>query len=412
MKLYVFDDATADGWAPFALSRPIGELRFGAWLLRERLEATLGLEAAGHLTRPWLDAFEEPDAPPAVDPARLPGGEARLLMSSRFVPEPSAASLPSLLEDEGRPTLLVAEDALVGLYLPPGDENVDRAWLARPDSIPASAERKAEGRILEHPWDLVHLGSERTARDVADRAHLAGADERILPDGVWRMGNEPLLLEDGVRLEPGVVLDLRRGPVGLGRGAEVLAGCRLEGPVWAGPGSRLLGGPVSGLATGPASYLRGEVAEVQAVGWVNKAHEGHLGHAVLGRWINFGAGTTNSDLKNNYGSVRVGPPGREVDTDLLKLGCLVGDHVKTAIGTMLGTGAVLGAGANLFGAGRPSRWVPPFSWGFGEGAGRYRREAFLATAAVVMERRGIELTAGARQWLGATWDAAAAEVGE
>ena len=404
MKLYLFDDAVADGWAPFSLTRPIGELRFGALLLRERVESWVGRDADGHLvTRPWLASFEEPGAPPVREPGAPPPTSGRLLVSSRFVP---AATTPAAgAEESDGPVILVADGRAVGCYLPPGVDNVDGAWLARPGGLPGATEREIAGRVLSAPWDIVRLGSERTARDLVDRG-ASMPQEHVLPDGVWRMGEEPLLVEEGVAIEPGVVLDLRHGPVGLGRNVQVRAGCRLEGPVWAGAGSRLLGGAISGLATGPASYFRGEVADVQAVGWVNKAHEGHLGHALLGRWINLGAGTTNSDLKNNYGSVRVGPPGREVDTGLLKLGCLLGDHVKTAIGTLLDTGTMLGAGANLFGPGRPPKWVPPFAWGFGEGAGLYRRESFLATAAVVMERRGIELTAGARRWLGAAWDAA------
>jgi UDP-N-acetylglucosamine diphosphorylase / glucose-1-phosphate thymidylyltransferase / UDP-N-acetylgalactosamine diphosphorylase / glucosamine-1-phosphate N-acetyltransferase / galactosamine-1-phosphate N-acetyltransferase len=407
MRLYLFDDAVADGWAPFSLTRPIGELRFGALLLRERIEAWTGLEAEGHLVgRRWLDAYEEPDAPAVLAPESPPPDAGRLLVSSRFVPDAAPALAIDALADAARPVVLLADGAVAGCFLPPGVEPVDGTWLAHPGPLQGAGEHEVAGLLLAAPWDLVRLGSERTARDVGARAGASGQDGRLLPDGVWRIGNEPLVMEPGVGIEPGVVLDLRYGPIGLGRDVQVRAGCRLQGPVWAGAGTRLLGGPISGLATGPASRFRGEVADTQAVGWINKAHEGHLGHALLGRWINLGAGTTNSDLKNNYGSVRVGPPGREVDTGLLKLGCLVGDHVKTAIGTMLDTGSVLGAGANLFGPGRPPRWVPPFAWGFGEGARRYRREAFLATAAVVMERRGTELTAGARRWLAAVWDAA------
>jgi UDP-N-acetylglucosamine diphosphorylase/glucosamine-1-phosphate N-acetyltransferase len=405
MKLYLFDEAVADGWAPFSLTRPIGELRFGALLLRERIEAWVGQEAEGHLVgRPWLASFEEPGAPAIRTPLSLPTEAGRLLVSSRFVPERRSGRTFEADERADRAVVLVAGGVAVGCYLPPGRDGVGADWLAEPGSLPGAAEREVEGRVLDAPWDLVRLGPERTALDVAARA--SDREARVLPDGVWRIGDEPLVLEEGVEIEPGVVLDLRHGPIGLGRDVRVRAGCRLEGPVWAGAGSRLLGGPIAGLATGPASYLRGEVAEVQAVGWINKAHEGHLGHALLGRWINLGAGTTNSDLKNNYGGVRVGPPGHEVDTGLLKLGCLVGDHAKTAIGTMLDTGTIVGAGANLFGPGRPPRWVAPFTWGFGQDAGVYRREAFLATAAVVMDRRGIELTSGARRWLAGVWDEA------
>ena len=410
MKLWMFDDGVADGWAPFALSRPVGELRFGALLLRERAERWSGLSAAGHLTRPWLSAYEEPGAPPAADPADVPADEDRLLLDSRFVPGPEggAARLAGLREAR-EPAVLLAGGRAAGCWLPAGAETPDRAWLAGPGELPGGREVEVGGRLLEGPWEIVALGMEALGRDLRRLAPgtTTAADPSDLPDGVHLLGSEGLHLSPGVRIEPGVLLDARRGPIWLGRDVEVLAGCRLEGPLRAGAGSRLLGGPIGPLSAGPLSYLRGEVADVHVVGWSNKAHDGHLGHAVLGRWVNLGAGTTNSDLKNNYGSVRIGPPGRERDTGLLKMGCMLGDHVRTAIGMQLDTGTVVGAGANLFGSGRPPRWVPPFAWGFGEGAGRYRRDAFLTTAETVMGRRHVTATPGVRRWLGDVWDAAA-----
>jgi len=410
VKLWLFDDAVADAWAPFALSRPVGELRFGALLLRERTERWTGLAAEGHLTRPWLSAYEEPGAPPAVEPGDLPADEDRLLLASRFVPaQGEKPADPAALRETEEAAVLLAGGRPAGCWLPAGTGTPDRAWLAEPGELPGGREVEVGGSLLEAPWEIVALGTEALARDIRllapGAAPAAGPSD--LPDGVHLLGSGGLHLAPGVRIEPGAVLDARGGPIWLGRGVEVLAGCRLEGPLRAGAGSRLLGGPIGPLSAGPVSYLRGEVADVHVLGWSNKAHDGHLGHAVLGRWVNLGAGTANSDLKNNYGSVRVGPPGRERDTGLLKMGSLLGDHARTAIGIQLDTGTVVGAGANLFGPGRPPRWVPPFAWGFGEGAGRYRRDAFLATAETVMGRRDVTATAGVRRWLGAVWDAAA-----
>jgi len=401
----------ADEWAPFALSRPVGEVRFGALLLRERLEAWTGRRADGHLTRPWLSAYEEPGAPRAVDPGDVRDDRERLLLLSRFVPgDGGVATALGEARGRDRPTLLVADGTPVGCWLPPDAPTPDRAWLARPGELPDGAEAAVAGEALAAPWEIVARGAEALDRDIHRLAPASAArsDAHGLPAGVHVLGSAGLYLEPGVRLEPGVVLDARRGPIWLGRGVEVLAGCRLEGPLRAERGSRLLGGPIGPLAAGPLSHLRGEVADVHTLGWVNKAHEGHLGHALLGRWVNLGAGTTNSDLKNNYGPVRVGPPGRERDTGLLKMGCMLGDHVRTAIGTQVGTGTVVGAGANLFGTDRPPRWVPPFAWGSGQDASRYRREAFLDTAGIVLSRREEAMTDGVRRWLGDVWDAAAA----
>lgn len=417
MRLYVFDDEVADGWAPFSLTRPCGELRFGCLGLRERLELAAGLPAAGLLARPWLRAFAEPDAPPVTSPAELPTSETRLLLSSRFVPEeplPLAGRDPDATPAAaGRPTLFYAADEPVGCLLPAGLENPDHAWLRRPSPLPGGREVALAGTTLGPVWELVDRGPDRLLADLERAGAPSGGGLAIeapppaaeLPAGVHALGDRPVLLGPGVRLEPGVVLDVRAGPIRLDRKVEVRAGARLTGPLHAAARCRLLGGALDRLSAGPVSHLRGEIEATVVLGYANKAHDGYLGHAYLGRWVNLGAMTTNSDLKNNYSTVRMGPPGRRIDTGLLKLGCLLGDHVKTGIGLLLATGTVVGAGSNLFGA-LPPAWVPPFSWGGGEGLDRHRREPFIDTAAVAMGRRGIELGAEGRAWLGGAWDAA------
>jgi hypothetical protein len=136
--------------------------------------------------------------------------------------------------------------------------------------------------------------------------------------------------------------------------------------------------------------LRGEVASSCFIGYANKAHDGYVGNSVLGHWVNLGALTTTSNLKNTYGNVRLDLGGTSLDTGRMFVGSLIGDHAKTAIGTMLPTGSVVGAGANVFGTGAP-RWVPPFAWGL-SGAERMTEDGFLRVAGRVMPRRDIEVT--------------------
>lgn len=417
--LFLFDDAIATGWAPFALTRPASELRYGRWLARERLGRWLGAPVRGVVVpdRPWLHSFREEGAPPVSSPEALgkAGGGAdasapvavtagapaaarsdRVFLSSRAVPD-EGTPVPE------RPANLWIEDELVGCRLRPGTEDPGPDWFRSPSPLPGLEDARLAGETLRAPWDLVARGAERL------RADLGGAGrppDASLPRGVERIGGEAVVLGSDVRIEPGVLLDTREGPIELDAGVEVRAGCRLQGPLYAGPGSRLLGGSIAAASAGPLSYLRGEIEEATILGHSNKAHDGFLGHAYLGRWVNLGAMTTNSDLKNNYGSVRVGPPGAEVDTGLLKLGCFLGDHVKTGIGVLLNTGTVVGAGSNLFGTEMPPRWVPPFSWGSGRELVRYRKEAFLETAATAMARRGARVDDALRRWLAGAWEAA------
>jgi hypothetical protein len=157
--------------------------------------------------------------------------------------------------------------------------------------------------------------------------------------------------------------------------------------------------------------LRGEIEESVILGHSNKAHDGFLGHSYVGRWVNLGAMTTNSDLKNNYGPVRLGSPSGPVETGLTKLGCLLGDHVKTAIGTRINTGTVVGAGANLFGDSIPPAWVRPFAWGSDPAGPLFKQDRFLRLAKRVLERRGVEYDEQTDAWLAACWKAGAGEDG-
>jgi UDP-N-acetylglucosamine diphosphorylase/glucosamine-1-phosphate N-acetyltransferase len=218
-----------------------------------------------------------------------------------------------------------------------------------------------------------------------------------------------VILGEGATVEPGVVFDASAGPVWLDAGSHVRAFSRVAGPVYLGRGSTILGGTVEQSSIGPVCKIRGEFAESVALGWVNKAHDGHIGHAYLGAWVNLGAGTTNSDLKNNYSSVRLWTPDGEADTGEMKLGCFLGDHVKTGIGLLLNTGTVIGAGSNLYGAAMPPKHVPPFSWGTGEDLTAYRVDRFLQVAERAMERRKVTLPEGARRQLEGAWQRARGE---
>ena len=161
------------------------------------------------------------------------------------------------------------------------------------------------------------------------------------------------------------------------------------------------GGRFSCVAIGEHSRVCGEMSVVVVQGHANKAHDGFVGHSVLGRWSNLGAMTTTSNLKNSYGPVRVATAAGETDTGMQFLGSLVGDHAKTAIGTRLMTGTIVGAGANVFGDRSPDKSVPPFAWGDRVPFARYEREKFLDVAVHVLQRRGHALTDALRATLGA-----------
>jgi hypothetical protein len=384
--LYLLDPEPTAQWAPFAGARPVCELRAGAHLIRERWEAFVGSEAAGIFALPHLAGFVEPGVP-AVLPRRAVTGPA-VIGSSTFAPQGLAPALP------GGTFRLTAGGITVGWGVGPG--------VTWDGPQPHAAPVEVMGLVLHGVHALIPALERLLPVDL--RALLGDTDP--IPAGSTVLGDPAALALRDAAVEPGVVFDLRGGPVVLESGAEVRAGTRLEGPVWVGANAHVLGGSVRGSAIGPRTNVRGELSNCVFLGYANKAHDGFVGHSVIGRWANLGAGTITSNLKNTYGRVRLDVAGTPLETGLQFLGSLIGDHAKTAIGTLLGTGTVIGTGANVFDAVRPPKYVPPFAWGATGGA-RLSRDGFLKIAERVLPRRDVVVDDATRAVLGRIYDWAA-----
>jgi UDP-N-acetylglucosamine diphosphorylase/glucosamine-1-phosphate N-acetyltransferase len=399
VRLFLFDDGRARRWSPVTLTRPAGELLYGCMTLKDRAERVFGTKCEGHLTRRALLGFDEAGAAPAATLRDVGTRGCRVLLSSRAGPDLGPVDV-----GDGAARITVG-GAPAGWILPDGVALPSDLWLRDPSSA-AQTGRVLElgGTMLESPWDLVAQNPERIRRDVAALWPRGDA-----PAGIIRIGDGIVSLGGDAQIEPGTYVDTRQGPVRLSEGVRVEGPARLIGPLFIGARTKILGGHVGTSSIGPVSIVRGEVADSVLLGFVNKAHDGYIGHSLLGRWVNLGAYTTNSDLKNNYGTVRVWTPDGDVDTGLLKVGCFLGDHVKTGIGTTLNTGTVIGAGTNIFGGVMPPSAVPPFSWGAGTELGEHRLDKFLATAEIAMSRRGQTLTPGLRRVLEAAWNGTAAQ---
>lgn len=420
-RLYLFDDARAREWEPFALTRPAAELVLGAMRFWERATLGWGVEYGGHLAAPHLAGFREEGGPRALTADDVGTRGRRILVSSRAVVRGPPRELPSV------PAELCVEGARVGWSLPGGAPLPHPRYLAHPAAAPRMKARlELDGFVLEHLWELPARAPDQLRRDLEEGrvtssspAAAAGATpggaapagdgppghppRSVLPAGVHLLGDGPVSLGRGTVVEPGVLLDTESGPIVLGEGVRVRGPGRLVGPLYVGPGSTILGGVVSASYVGPACKVRGDIENSTLLGYDNKAHEGFLGHALLGRWVNIGAATNNSNLRNDYRAVRVHTSKGAVSSGLVKLGCFLGDHVRTGIGTLLGTGAVVGAGCNLFGATTPVRYRPPFRWGAARDAPLFRVDRFLDAATRMMSRRGVTLTPEMRALLERAW---------
>lgn len=390
--IYLYDDARARSFEPFALTRPVGELRAGALLIRERWERALGGRVAGHVGAAHLADFTEPDAAPVVR-KRIPRGA--VVANARFAPE--------LHRARGRPGGWAAGGRIAAVRLTTSlePERLADGSEALESLVPAGGRgRPSElgGWWLDEVWDLVGTLETMLAADIP---LLAGSGGRATPAGCIRLGKQDIHVARGAVVEPQVCFDVSAGPVMVRDGAKVAAFTRLTGPCIIGERSVVLGGRIATSSVGDGCKVHGEVSHAVFLGHANKGHDGFVGHSYLGRWVNLGAGTTTSNLKNTYGSVALWTPAGVRSTGLQFLGTLFGDHVKTGIGMRLTTGTVVGAGANVYGAAMPPKAVPPFAWGAGAPYGEFELDKFLEVAERAMARRDVRLGEAGRRHLGA-----------
>jgi UDP-N-acetylglucosamine diphosphorylase/glucosamine-1-phosphate N-acetyltransferase len=377
--LYLLEpDSPGPAWAPFAGIRPVAELRAGIWRIRERWEAAAGNDATA-LLGDHAAGFAEADEPSVQPPTPIDGPA--LIGAAWFAPT-GVPITPG-------PTVrrLVHGKETVGWVVPGGEK-----WSGPHEK---GAGLEIEGVHLRGTYDLLTALEELLIADCAD--FLAAPHDGV-PEGSIVLGDPAHLISLGAIVEPGVVFDLRHGAVVIDQGSEIRSGTRLEGPIYVGPGTRILGGFLRGSVFGPECRVRGEISTSVFLGYANKSHDGFVGHSVVGHWVNLGAGTTTSNLKNTYGSVRLEIEGQRIETGRLNVGSLIGDHAKTAIGTMLGTGTVISAGANVFGPPTPPKYVPPFAWGH-SGGERMSEDGFLRVAERVMGRRNVPFSADRRESL-------------
>jgi UDP-N-acetylglucosamine diphosphorylase / glucose-1-phosphate thymidylyltransferase / UDP-N-acetylgalactosamine diphosphorylase / glucosamine-1-phosphate N-acetyltransferase / galactosamine-1-phosphate N-acetyltransferase len=403
MRLILFDGPVSrrSHFHPLSLSRPIWELRCGMTSLADKLIAKTGAADVASFVPEYLaEVYRTQTARPVNDPATLAGDDL-LLVNGRV----KAAGLNVAPTGPSEAAWTAEGECLYA--------RIARADLARLetgsiDALLASAAKilppaKAEVPAWSYTWDLILANPAQLAEDFA-AAGRSGIEGTVEEPSAIRGHRRDVYIAPGAVIHPMVVIDAEHGPVYIDEGAVVHPFTRIEGPCYLGKNAMLLGAKCrEGNSIGPFCRVGGEIEESILQGYSNKYHDGFLGHAYVGEWVNLGAMTTNSDLKNDYSSVSVTLDGKNpINTGSTKVGSLIGDHTKTAIGTLLNTGAYVGAMGVLVGTGKPlPKFVPSFAWfldgvvtkGFG-------KSRLYATAKVAMSRRGREWTPAEQ----AMWD--------
>ena len=373
MNYILFDDYSRDNLLPFTFTKPIGEIRFGILTIKEKWEKALNASLSYH-TQDYLSK-QFP----------LKTGTENVFINGKICPNDALIKLISKLEINTG--IRCAKDLIAYKC---SDINTFDSNLASSNIKEIIISYTAINQV----WDIFSKNGEAIKYDFETLTKEKISQPLSSTNTI--IGNKAdLFIEEGAKIEA-AILNTTTGPIYIGKDAEVMEGSAIRGPFALCEHSALkLNTKIYGATTiGPHCKVGGEVNNSVIFGFSNKAHDGFLGNSVIGEWCNLGADTNNSNLKNNYGNVKVFNYAQHkmIDTGLQFCGLMMGDHSKCGINTMFNTGTVVGVGANIFGGSFPPTHIPSFSWGGAEGMEIYKIEKMLETAHRVYDRRSLKLS--------------------
>jgi UDP-N-acetylglucosamine diphosphorylase / glucose-1-phosphate thymidylyltransferase / UDP-N-acetylgalactosamine diphosphorylase / glucosamine-1-phosphate N-acetyltransferase / galactosamine-1-phosphate N-acetyltransferase len=388
MKLVIFEDNQTENFLPICWVRGIFELKAGATTLAAKVERATGLTLSAVMVRDFLAPVvsKRLSSVKVSDLSSLRGEEV-LFVNARVCGTEFKAPTGKVAMWKGEQLAAwrTAEN-VAGIK--------DYAGLA-------AAAKKADkadfaGKWYEYVWDVMLTNPAEIVADFK-AAGKSGIEGTMHASSCIFGPKDQVYVGPGADIHPFVTIDSRHGPVTLEAGVEVHPYTRIEGPAYVGHKSILLGTKLrEGCSIGPMCRVGGEVEESIIHGHSNKYHDGFLGHAYVGEWVNLGALTTNSDLKNDYSDVSVIMMGNKtVDTGSTKVGAMIADHTKTSIGTLLNTGTIVGTMSLLMATGAPlPKYLPCFSWFLnGVVSKGFGLTTLIETARTAMSRRKVTLSA-------------------
>jgi UDP-N-acetylglucosamine diphosphorylase/glucosamine-1-phosphate N-acetyltransferase len=398
MIVAIFEDESYENFLPLTYTRPVFELRIGMLSLLERTQRVLQEPRTLLFTRDYLVPTLKKRVSQPVNKPESIDDEIMLVNGSLLTDEKVEELVKkklvknSLMTQNGRIALAhLSENTARNL----GDE------LCKP--LASAALKKLAKKcktlkasnlpLLTYPWDFVNKNAESIKADysAAEKKESDGTiDDRAAIYGK----KQDVYVGKGAFVEAHVTLDARDGPIFIGNEAMVHSGSRITGPTYIGNKTIIPSGLIrEGCSIGSVCRIGGELEETIILGYTNKYHTGFIGHAYIGEWVNMGAATTNSDLKNTYGTVQVSTAGKNVDTGQTKVGCFVGDYVKSSIGTQIYTGKKIGVASQAHGF--ITKDVPSFTL-WAESLGSKPAELYLKSALETqkraLSRRGVKQT--------------------
>lgn len=393
-NICIFEGINYVRLTPLVFMRPVYDLRCGILSLRKKIERWYpGVPITLHCRSYLADTIKQANSGYAVNEIKE---KSCLFINGRVLADKKFAEQIPL---EGEDTLYVQGQTIIAARA--SGRKLASLKNCLKDVFTISdfngiVKKEVDVKVFNYLWDFIYSNGSQITDDFNyltknnKKNKIAGK----VYDGAFLVNKKNIFIDKGSVIKPGVVLDAESGPIYIGKDVTVLPTAVITGPAFIGDGTVVnIGAKIyKNTSIGEVCKVGGDIEESIIQSYSNKQHEGFLGHSYLGSWVNIGADTNNSDLKNNYGSVKVTVNGELVDSGKLFLGLMIGDHSKSAINTMLNTGSTIGVSSNIFGAGFPPKYLPSFSWGGAEAITSYDLERAIETAKRVMSRRNIEMT--------------------
>lgn len=401
-------EGISDSLYPFSIMHSSWELRYGGRRIFEAYRDSLpefSIRFAGRDIQKRSFLEQEGIATEVLSGQSAP----LMILRAEIAPNTHTVTILRRMAIDGGQSFVIKDgENIIGVYLV-NDAELSEVNLHAPtfeqiianirlDLLPVTI---IETESVHHQWNAIMMAPKAIAESFG---FFSKQLKESLPGHVFALNVDRILTGRNCSFAPGIVLDASKGPIIIESDVQIMAHSFIQGPCHIGKGSIIKAGAqiYSGTVIGPLCKIGGEVEQSIFHGYANKQHQGFVGHSYCGEWVNLGAMTTTSDLKNTYGEIDVFLRGKRVQTGLRFLGALIGDHSKTAIGTCLSTGTVIGINSSIHDIGVfPPKEIPSFSWGTKDSnetiKGIYELDKALTIADIVMNRRGKTITNSQKQ---------------
>ena len=393
MQICIFEDINYSNFEPLVYSRAVFDLQCGMDTLKDKIIKSYGKVKVSLHCRPYLK-----DTIKAQNPGYLVNkieDNECLFINGRIIAPENLSELLPLVSAEDR--VFVNDETVIAVYL--SGKSLQNKVLHLDDLFSVSDFNGLSIKILDIKcanflWDLINYNGKQIINDFSCLLKKSILKNFVIDveQSVHVLNKEKIFVGKNVTIKPGVVLDATNGPIIIADNVFIHPNAVIEGPVFIGESSKIKSGAAiyGNVAIGKLCKVGGEVEQSIFMDYSNKQHAGFIGHSYIGSWVNLGADTNNSDLKNNYSKIKIKLSKNEVNSGSQFLGLMIGDHSKSAINTMFNTGTVVGFSCNIFTNGFPEKYVPSFTWGGNKSSSiSYDLSKAIQTAKIVMDRRKI-----------------------